>query len=72
MMIIFFVGIGASSMLAAMANTPLQIAVSLTLIGIFAAIYHPVGLAMVVQGRRKTGVPIAITSPGSRVKAVDR
>ena len=26
----------------------------------FAAIYHPVGLAMVVQGRDKTGMPLAI------------
>lgn len=60
MMVIFFIGIGVSSVLAGMANTPLQIAVSLTLIGLFAAIYHPVGLAMVVQGREKMGVPLAI------------
>ncbi len=60
MMVIFFIGIGVSSVLAGMANTPLQIAVSLTLIGLFAAIYHPVGLAMVVQRREKMGVPLAI------------
>ena len=60
MIVIFFIGIGASSLLAGMASTPLQIAVGLTLIGIFAAIYHPVGLAMVVQGRARTGVPLAI------------
>ncbi len=60
MMVIFFIGIGASSAFAGMAENPLQIAVSLTLIGIFASIYHPVGLAMVVHGRTKTGVPLAI------------
>lgn len=60
MIVIFFIGIGASSLLAGMANNPLQIAICLTLIGIFAAIYHPVGLAMVVQGRARTGVPLAI------------
>ena len=60
MMVIFFIGIGASSALASMANSPLQIAASLTLVGTFAAVYHPVGLAMVVQGREKTGVPLAI------------
>lgn len=60
MMVIFFIGIGASSILASMANNPLQIAVSLALVGLFAAIYHPVGLAMVIQGREKTGVPLAI------------
>jgi len=60
MMVVFFIGIGASSILASMANSPWQIAVTLALIGIFAAIYHPVGLAMVVQGRQKTGIPLAI------------
>lgn len=60
MIVIFFVGIGLSSMLAGMANSPLQIAASLTLIGIFAAIYHPVGLAMVVHERERTGIPLAI------------
>ena len=60
MMVVFFIGIGASAILAAMSTSPGQIAVSLTLIGVFAAIYHPVGLAMVVQGRAKTGVPLAI------------
>ena len=60
MMTIFFVGIGASSMLTALATTPVQIAVGLLGIGVFAAIYHPVGLAMVVHGRDKTGMPIAI------------
>ncbi len=60
MMAVFFIGIGMSSVLAGLADNPLQIAVSLTLIGVFAAIYHPVGLAMVIEGRRQTGVPLAI------------
>ncbi len=60
MMAVFFTGIGASSLLASLSNTPFQMAVCLTLIGVFAAIYHPVGLAMVVEGRSKTGVPLAI------------
>ena len=60
MMVVFFVGIGASSIATALADTPLQIALGLLAIGTFAAIYHPVGIAMVVQGRRKTGVPLAI------------
>jgi MFS family permease len=60
MMVIFFIGVGISSMLVSMANNPFQIALSLTLVGVFAAIYHPVGLAMVVDGRKKTGIPLAI------------
>ena len=60
MMIIFFIGIGASSIATALATAPIEIALGLFAIGVFAAIYHPVGLAMVVHGRKKTGVPLAI------------
>jgi len=60
MMAIFYIGIGLSSIFTSFAETPLQIGMGLFLIGIFAAIYHPVGLALVVQGRENTGVPLAI------------
>ena len=60
MMAIFFLGIGVSAILAAQADGPLQIAFGLFAIGVFAAIYHPVGLALVVHGRDKIGVPLAI------------
>ncbi len=60
MMVIFFFGIGASAMAAAMADTPLTMALGLFAIGVFGSIYHPVGLAMVIQGRSQTGVPLAI------------
>ena len=60
MMVVFYVGIGLSSILTSLADTPLQIGSGLFTIGIFAAIYHPVGLALVVQGRKNAGVPLAI------------
>ncbi|MDD9983235.1 MAG: MFS transporter [Gammaproteobacteria bacterium] len=60
MLILFFVGIGTSSILTALAESPAEIAFGLLAIGAFASIYHPVGLAMVVHGRQKTGVPLAI------------
>ncbi|MEM7408174.1 MAG: MFS transporter [Pseudomonadota bacterium] len=60
MMVVFFIGIGVCSIIASFAETPMQMALSLTAVGVFAAIYHPVGLAMVVQGLEKTGVPLAI------------
>jgi len=60
MMAVFFIGVGASAVLAGLAESPLQIAASLTLIGVFAAIYHPVGLAMVIEGRDQTGIPLAV------------
>ncbi len=60
MITIFFIGIGASSILTALADSPFEIALGLLAVGVFAAIYHPVGIAMVIQGRRKTGIPIAV------------
>ena len=50
MIAIFFIGIGAASIVTGLASTPLQIGGGLLLIGIFASIYHPVGIAMVVDG----------------------
>ena len=60
MMVVFLLGLGASATLAGFANSPVQISAALTLVGVFAAIYHPVGLAMVVEGRKETGVALAI------------
>jgi MFS family permease len=61
MMIVFFVGLGISAALTGMARTPLEIGVGLFFIGMFAAIYHPVGITMVVEARPvKTGVALGI------------
>ena len=61
MMTVFFLGIGASAMLTGLASTPLEIGAGLFLIGMFAAIYHPVGITMVVEARPvKTGVALGI------------
>lgn len=48
MMVVFFFGIGVASILTGLARSPFEIAAGLTLIGAFAAIYHPVGTAMLV------------------------
>lgn len=55
MMVVFYVGIGAASVLTGFARSPWQIAAGITLIGTFGAIYHPVGIAMLVSGREKVG-----------------
>ena len=59
LLVVFFVGIGAATVLASFAATPLQLAGALLLLGAMASIYHPVGLAMVMQGRDRAGVAIA-------------
>ena len=60
MMVVFFIGIGVACMLTGLARTPLEIALALTLIGIFAAIYHPVGIAMLVGERDNVGWTLGI------------
>ncbi len=60
MMAVFFIGIGIASILTAFAQGPLQIGIGLFAIGVFAAIYHPVGLAIVVERWKNTGMRIAV------------
>jgi len=60
MMTIFFVGIGLSSTLTALSETPLQIGLGLFAIGIFAAIYHPVGVALVLERHDRAGMAVAV------------
>ncbi|HET7201223.1 MAG TPA: MFS transporter, partial [Burkholderiales bacterium] len=55
MMTVFFFGVGTASILTGFADGPTQIALGLTLIGVFAAIYHPVGIAMLVSNRDNVG-----------------
>ena len=55
MMTAFFFGIGTASILTGFATGPVQIALGLTLVGVFAAIYHPVGIAMLVANRENVG-----------------
>ncbi len=58
MMIVFFFGIGAASLLASLARGPWQLAAALTLVGTFASIYHPVGIPMLLQGATRPGAVI--------------
>ncbi len=60
MMAVFFIGIGLASIATSFARSPIEIAVWLFILGVFAAIYHPVGLAMVVEGAKKAGTGMAI------------
>jgi len=60
MMVVFFLGIGLSSVATAFATTPVEMATGLFAIGLFAAIYHPVGIALVMHDREKTGMAIAV------------
>jgi len=55
MMAVFFFGVGGSLILTGLARSPWQVGVGLTLTGMFAAIYHPVGIAMLVSAPARMG-----------------
>ena len=59
----FFVGIGLAAIGTSFVKNPIQMAVGLFIIGMFAAIYHPVGLAM-IEGVSKWGVTLPSTECG--------
>jgi len=60
MMIIFFFGMGIAALLVAATQNAWQLAAALTLLGAFAAIYHPVGIPMLVQGVPNPGAVIGL------------
>ncbi|MEK6592708.1 MAG: MFS transporter [Pseudomonadota bacterium] len=60
MMIIFFVGMGLAALLVSLTQNAWQLAAALTLLGVFASIYHPVGIPMLVQHVSNPGAVIGI------------
>ncbi len=60
MMVLFFIGLGCSALLAGGAEGPLELSIALAVMGLFASIYHPVGLAIVAQQQERIGFRIAI------------
>lgn len=60
MMAVYFIGIGLASIATSFAQSPMQMAIGLFVVGIFAAIYHPVGLAMIARGGKSMGYDIAV------------
>ncbi len=55
MIVVFFIGIGIASVVTSFANNPLELAIGLAILGVFAAIYHPVGIAMIIEGGGRVG-----------------
>ena len=53
-------GMGLGGILTSIATTPFEIAAGLGVIGLFASIYHPVGIAMVVRHASKRGRSLGV------------
>jgi len=59
MMALFYLGCGLSLAAAALAPNPIALAAALTALGTFAAIYHPVGTAMLIEQATSRGRSLA-------------
>ena len=60
MMLVFFFGMGLSAIAVSLTQTPLQMGIALTVLGVFSAIYHPVGIPMLVQKAVRPGLTIGV------------
>lgn len=60
MMTVFYLGIGAAMAAVGLVQTPWQLGAALLAVGLFAAIYHPVGTAMLVSYSDKLGREIGV------------
>jgi MFS family permease len=60
MMVVFFLGMGVCGLLVALSAGVWSLAAALTLLGVFASIYHPVGIPMLVQQARNPGFTIGV------------
>jgi MFS family permease len=59
MMVAFYLGCGLSLIAAALAPTLFWLAIALGALGVFAAIYHPVGMAMLIEISQARGRTLA-------------
>jgi MFS transporter, FSR family, fosmidomycin resistance protein len=55
MMTIFFLGTGLATIATGLARTPYEVALGLASVGLFASIYHPVGMAWLIRMAENRG-----------------
>ena len=60
LMVVYHFGIGIAAILAGLAQSVWQLGAAIGLIGVFAAIYHPVGIAMLIKSNRSIGLRLGI------------
>ena len=60
MIVVFFLGVGAGAIVTGLANGPAALFAGLSMIGLFASIYHPVGIAWLVANAKKRGMTLGI------------
>jgi MFS family permease len=60
MMVVFFIGIGLATIVTGLTSSPIGLVVGLALIGLFASIYHPVGMAWLVRTATNRGKALGV------------
>ncbi len=60
MMVVFFVGLGAAGIVCGLVDSKSAMFLGLTAIGLFASIYHPVGIAWLVRNAKARGKALGI------------
>jgi len=60
MMTVFFIGLGISGIVCGLVNSTFALMLGLAAVGLFSAIYHPVGIAWLVKSARARGMALAV------------
>lgn len=60
MMVVFFVGVGVSGIVTGLAQDKTDLLMGLSGIGLFASIYHPVGIAWLIAGAKRQGMTLGV------------
>lgn len=60
LLVIYHFGIGGAAILAGLTQSVWQLAIAISTIGLFASIYHPVGIAMLIKSNNKIGFRLGI------------
>ena len=62
MIAVMFLGLGVSSILCGFSSNKLMLFFSLSLLGLFCAIYHPAGISWVVNTSKETGRALGVNN----------
>src|SRR3546814_15873257 len=60
MMTVFFIGLGISGIVCGLVNSTTALMLGLAAVGLFSAIYHPVGMAWLIRSERSRGLTLAV------------
>lgn len=60
MMVVFFIGTGAAAIACGLARNPTELTAALAALGLFASIYHPVGMAWLIKTAVNRGMALGV------------